>query len=181
MLGKVSVGSHLLLTARRSLQPCNTAKAQHLPCLSLSAGSVVPYSYNGEEYFAVPPEPVCGKPSLWALVSFHGQDLFCRACSRPRGCEHVLAVRESGQRGLSAERASGPWLGAEKFEERLEEALDLETGDFKLYCLSRARLPTHLGNESELQQLLAGVLPSAALLPATCLSFLPMPTAFKTL
>lgn len=128
----------------------------------------MPYSYRGEKYFVVSPEPACGKPSLWAIVGFHGQQPFCRTCSRPRNCDHVQLVRSAGEGGEVS--ACSPWLGTAAFEERLQQALDLDSGNYKLYCLSREALPTHPREEAELQACLEG---------AFTISPTPVPTLSK--
>ena len=114
---------------------------------SSAGGRVVEHSYRGKQYYAVRVGDSREESGLeeWAMVGYHGGDLWCLFCpsGRQRGCIHVEMARSAGAAGASATGSVGgssPWLDAATFEERLKEALDLETGTYILECKSRLPL-----------------------------------------
>lgn len=118
-----------------------------------ASGRVVPHTYNGKQYYAVQVTDGvhAGKGSCMAqraVVGYHGGDLWCLFCpsGRQRGCDHVQLVQASGEMAGSSGSGTGsssPWLDIHTAEQRLQEALDLDTGRYKRVCLSSLPLPKH--------------------------------------
>jgi hypothetical protein len=130
---------------------------------STAGGSVVEHTYRGKPYYVVRVGDSREESGLaeWAVVGYHGGDLWCLFCpsGRQRGCFHVEMARSAGAAGASATGSasgSSPWLDAATFEERLSEALDLETGTYILKCKSRVPLKERTRDDPVLLALLEG-------------------------